>query len=267
MGALAGAALVLGLAACGGDSGSRPPTWFSQGEQTSRDDGGKGGADARAFMVQVTDAQAAVQTVTMDLRMSLEGEELVGQAQTRTGDDPTDVDMVMTMEMPGLGTMEMRLIDQVLYLSLGIESDGKFVRIDADDEMFGEQFDLMLEQMDPRVQMAMMKDAVLDYRQEGDPETIDGVEATPYVVVMDTEAVMEASGAPAEDLEGVPLPDTLESTIFVGPDDLPRRLVMDMIGVEMTMDFSGWGEPVVIEAPPADQILEGGFEDLFSDQA
>lgn len=265
---LLAALVVLGVAGCGGESGTRPPTWFAGGGSDGRNaDGTASEVGARAFLVQVADAQTTAQSVTIDITMSMAGEEVVAHGQTRAGDDPSDVEMTMTMEMPGLGTMEMRFVDGVMYMGLGAESGDKFIAIDADDEMFGEDLALMLEQMDPAAQMELMKDAVLDVRQEGDAEQIDGVEAVPHVVVMDAAALVEASGVTAEDLEGADLPETIESTIYVGPDTLPRRLVMDLMGMEMTMDFSAWGEDVTIEAPGADQILEGDLTDLFSDAA
>lgn len=260
-----GVVVVLGLAGCGGDPEARPPTWFGSEASDARHAEAPAEEDARAFLVQVTDAQMAVESVTMDITMSVAGEDVVAHGQSRMGEDPTDVEMAMTMEMPGLGTMEMRFVDQVMYMSLGAESDGKFVAIDADDEMFGEDFALMLEQMDPSVQMELMKDAVLDFRQEGDPEQIDGVEAVPYVLELDFEAVMEGSGVPTDELPEGELPETVETTIFIGPDDLPRRMVMDTMGTQMTMDFSAWGAEVVIEAPAPDEILEGGLEELMSD--
>lgn len=267
VGLVLAAVVVLGLAGCGDESGSRPPTWFTAGDSDGRNTDAPGDEDAQAFLVQVADAQTSAQTVTMDLVMSVAGDDIVAHGQTRAGDDPADVEMAMTMEMPGLGAMEMRFVDGVMYMSLGAESDDKFVAIDADDEMFGEDLALMLEQMDPAAQMELMKDAVVDFRQEGDAEEIDGVEAVPYVVVLDAAVAMEASGATAEELEGLDVPETIESTIFVGPDDLPRRMVMELMGMEMTMDFSAWGEDVLIEAPGPDEILEGDLEDLFSDVA
>lgn len=267
-GLVLGALVVLGIAGCGGESETRSPTWFAG----SGTDGRNAAADATApgardFLVQLADAQTSAQSVTMDITMSVAGEEIVAHGQTRVGEDPADVEMSMTMEMPGLGTMEMRFVDGVMYLSLGAESDDTFVAIDADDELFGDQLTLMLEQMDPAVQMELMKDALLDLRQEGDAEQIDGVEAVPYVVVMDAAAVVEASGATAEELEGAELPETIESTIYVGPDNLLRRMAMDVMGMEMTMDFSAWGQDVVIEAPGPEQIFDGDAEDLFSDAA
>jgi len=215
--------------------------------------------------VQVSDAQAEVETLSMTFSMSVMGQEVTGTSQTRLiSQDPVEVEMAMQFEMPGFGTMDMRLVDGVVYMSLGEQTDGRFVTIDLATDPMGQEFALMLEQLDPAAQMAAAKEAVLEYRQEGEPETIDGVEATPYVLVLDTAAVMELSGAPTEDLEGVELPETLEYTMFVGPDDLPRRTVTDVMGVQMTMDFSGYGEDVVIEAPSADQVIEGGLQDLFS---
>lgn len=46
--------------------------------------------------------------------------------------------------------------------------------------------------------------------------------------------------------------------MFVGTDDLPRRMVMPNAGGigTATQEYTAWGEPVSIEAPTADQITD-----------
>lgn len=162
----------------------------------------------------------------------------------------------MTMSMPGLGDMEIRLVEGVLYMNMGAMTENKFVVVDTEQGPMAEQFGPMLGQMDPRRQIELFEEALVEIEQEGEAEQIDGVEATPYRLVLDTETIVSASGANEEDLQGVDLPETLEFIMFVGEDDLPRRIVMDMMGTASTIDFSGWGDDVEISAPGADEITD-----------
>ena len=41
----------------------------------------------------------------------------------------------------------------------------------------------------------------------------------------------------------------------------------DMSGVSMTMEFSKFGEPVDIVAPPADEVSDQTIDELFQDTA
>ena len=42
----------------------------------------------------------------------------------------------------------------------------------------------------------------------------------------------------------------------VGPDNLPRRVAVDMEAMSMTMDYSQWGEDVTVEKPADDEITD-----------
>jgi len=58
------------------------------------------------------------------------------------------------------------------------------------------------------------------------------------------------------------LPKTMDFTLFVGPDDLPRRMVSvipapDGSGAtKLQMDYTAWGEKVSIAAPGAKNITK-----------
>ena len=50
--------------------------------------------------------------------------------------------------------------------------------------------------------------------------------------------------------------------MYVGPDNLPRRLVSKMPDTggsgpsSLTMDYTKWGQDITIEAPPKSQITD-----------
>ncbi|MGF1646216.1 MAG: hypothetical protein ACFCVF_04785 [Kineosporiaceae bacterium] len=77
-------------------------------------------------------------------------------------------------------------------------------------------------------------------------ETVDGVEATRYRL---TDVAGAAGTSPG--LESV--------EVWVGPGDLPVRTeltVSDPALATVTVDYREWGEPVTVQAPPADEILD-----------
>ncbi len=52
------------------------------------------------------------------------------------------------------------------------------------------------------------------------------------------------------------MPETLTYDMWLDDKDLLRRMQFDLSGVKMDMLMSRWGEPVEVQAPPADAIVE-----------
>jgi hypothetical protein len=77
-------------------------------------------------------------------------------------------------------------------------------------------------------------------------ESVDGVPATRYRL---TDVAAAAAGSPG--LESV--------DVWLDGDDLPVRTelaVSDPAPATVTIDYRAWGEPVAVQAPPADEILD-----------
>ena len=56
-----------------------------------------------------------------------------------------------------------------------------------------------MDQMDPSKQLEQFKTAVTSFEKKGEPKTLDGVKAQPYVVVVDTSKIDALSeDCPAE---------------------------------------------------------------------
>jgi hypothetical protein len=91
--------------------------------------------------------------------------------------------------------------------------------------------------------------------EQGEADVIDGVDVTKYVVTVDVGEIPAdlLGGAAPEDLPF----DEVTYTLWVDGDDLLRRYTNDFGGY-ITTDTTifGYGEPVVIEAPPADQVTD-----------
>lgn len=103
-------------------------------------------------------------------------------------------------------------------------------------------------------------------------DTIDGVPVTVYEGTIDPQAALEqASPDDAADVQGAldQMGGTFEMpfTAWVDADGMVRRLEMrvqaDMgpvsMEVVMTIELYDFGAPVTIEAPPADQVTDGGL--------
>ena len=110
--------------------------------------------------------------------------------------------MDMDMGSAGPATMKMLLVDGVLYMNFGQVTKGKYAKIDLEDEdnPLGQQFSQLADQMDPSKQLEQFKKAVTSFEKKGKPKRLDGVEAQPYEVVVDTskiDALFERLAEPA----------------------------------------------------------------------
>lgn len=257
---LAGLALVLGaLTGCSGGSGA--------GASLSQAD----------FFSKVTSSQADAESFHVSMTMDVAGQTVEAEGDAKIGSSPADMAMSLTMDMSAMGPgapeeFEMRWVDEVMYMKLGEMTDGKFAAIDLTDESnpLGQMYDQMLDGMDPG-SIARFEDAVSEFEKSGDPIRLDGVEAQPYRVEVDTSKVKDAFGdLPKEAVEA--MPKTLSFTMYIGPDDLPRRMKMQLptpgaVQGSMTMDYSDWGEPVDIVKPDDSEISDRDFLSELEDAA
>lgn len=236
-------ALVAGLAGCAGVEGTttRELTTANFAETIAA-----GQADLEqmscSFEMVITTAGVTVTTT--------------GQVVGVTGETPT---MAMEMTVPEAGSIEMRLVDGAIYMRMGELTGDKFVVIDPSDPTFdiGEIPDI-----DPARDVADMADALVSVTEVGEPEVIDGVEAHQYEVVVDLSKVtgtmreqMDKNVALAE-AGGLTVPDQVTYQYWIGADGLPLRVIGEIAGVQTEMTFSNWGEPVDIQAPSADEIVD-----------
>lgn len=224
--------------------------------------GGSGGGPSddlspAAFIGSISDAQSKVTSAHMTVASSFQGQKVTGQGDFSGPEDADSIDdvaMSITMKAPDGKRLEMRMVDAVMYMNLGAETDDKFVKVDLRDTSnpIGKAFSQLSDQLDPAKQMKAYEKAVVSYSKKGDAITLDGVKAQPYEIVVDTTKL------PKPDIEGPQpkMPKRLRTTIYVGPDQLPRRMTMDMGGVSTQVDYTDWGQDVSIEKPEPSQISD-----------
>ena len=58
------------------------------------------------------------------------------------------------------------------------------------------------------------------------------------------------------------LPETLTYTMFIGPDNLVRRLTSEVDDSSVAVTYSQWGKPVDVQAPPAGEISDKDLSQL-----
>lgn len=170
------------------------------------------------------------------------------KGQMRLGKAPTDTAVAMTGVDQQLGVIETRLVDQKYYFRIGAFTGDKFIRLDlrdTDNPVVRVAAPFMAN-IDPGRQIARLRPGLTGFDNTGKTVELDGVEAVPYVLTFDS--------ADSEPVTYV---------IYVGPEDLPRRLTSGLPGAAprsgtVRVDYTNWGDKVVIKAPAPSKIQKNG---------
>jgi hypothetical protein len=247
----------LTLSACGDkdDSGDKSDAGSSGGGKTVE-------LTQANFSQVLADSQAKAKSAHITMTLGMGGQTIKAQGDVEVGSTPADGAMAMTMDMGSSMKLDMRLVDQVFYMNMGQMTEGKYVKLDLTDDSspIAKQYGQIMDQMDPAKQLEQFKDALKSFEKKGEPQTIDGVKAQPYVVTVDTTKIKAFKDLPAASASQIP--DTIVYTMYVGPDDLPRRMEFELAGAKSTMDYTKWGEPVDIKAPAAGDISDKDLSQL-----
>jgi hypothetical protein len=250
--------LALGTTACGGSDSSSSKAGTSGAASTSKASAADGELTKASFFTAISTAQAKAQTSHVELEIGAAGQKITAEGDVEVGKDVADTAMRMTMSTgsSGPGKISMVIVDNTLYMNLGQMTQDKFAKVDLDDEdnAIAKQFGSITDQLDPSKQLAQFKDAVTSFEKSGSPQKIDGVEAQPYEVVLDTSKIAALSELSGGATAGVP--KTLTYTMFVDSDNLLRRVQADVAGSTVEATYSKWGEPVDVEAPQAGEVSD-----------
>ncbi|GIG37271.1 hypothetical protein [Cellulomonas pakistanensis] len=247
---------VLGLSACSSDGEAKDRPAAEAGASAPAEEAAESSEfdlTKDDFIQRVTDATQAAGTLTMDMTQSGSGMSQTASGVVSYAEGAQE--MSMTLEVPEAGTVEMRMVDGVVYMTMGELTQGKFLEIDPNDPsnpMAGSVAELE-GQFDPT--QGLSPEAVLQFEKAGEPEEVGGVLAQPYTVVVDSSAAAENL---PEELAGAgaSLPAELSYTYWIDADDLIRRVTSESLGISTDITFSGWGEPVEIVAPAPEEITD-----------
>lgn len=255
------AVAVLGLSACTSDTGDKAGKPAAGAEASApAEEVAEVESDfdltADDFIERVTAAAQAAGTVTMDMTTAGSGVTQTASGVIRYGDGAQDI--AMTMEVPGTGTIEFMMVGGVVYMQMPELTGDKYLQIDPADTSnpLSQSFAGMEDQFDPTGTLAGLGDAVTSFEKVGEPQEVGGALAQEYAVVVDSAALSDTSVTEDLAAAGTTLPPELTYSYWIDADDQMRRVTTDVAGVTTEVTFSGWGEPVEITAPTADQIAD-----------
>jgi hypothetical protein len=261
--------LTLGVAGCGGDDGASSSPKSATSEKSSASSPAGGDLTPASFVDTVVSAQQKARTSHMEMVIDAGGQKVTATGDQITGKSGEDSAAAMTMDYGsvGLGTIKVTIVDGQVYMNFGEMTGGKYAKVDLTDpdDPFTRQIAPMMEQLDTAKQIESLGDALVSVEKKGDPETIDGVEAQPYAVEVEPAKMDAVKALPPAARET--LPKTVTYTMFLGPDDLLRRMTYGFGGTTGEVTLSQWGEPLDIEAPPADEVSEQDLSTLLQNAA
>jgi len=280
----AGAALVLTLTACSGNSapGTAVPAAGEQSQSTG------GGVLASPFTDAIQLASASKQGTekSKSAKFTMEGS-AAGQTISATGAmafDGANTKFSMTSTAAG-ETTEMRMVDKVMYIKLPADqqkqmgTDKSWAKISADgtdpvSQAMGSALSQSAEQSDPSKILDQVSKAGRII--SSDQTQLNGEQVNHYKVELDiAKALDQFTGQiPAsareqvnEKLKGKDL--KIPAELWLNKDNLPVQVTMDQgpmmqaLGApagdaKFTMKYSDWGTQVDVTAPPADQVVDLG---------
>ncbi|GAA1314346.1 hypothetical protein ACFSWE_13680 [Leucobacter albus] len=246
-----------GLALTGCSSPSAPADGGTTTTQEAPAKGGELTKENFAERIEKAQLNAGSAHMTMQLGDSVDG---ALEADIVLDKDPKKIQMQMSMDVSGM-TSDIRLVDGKMFMNMGELSQNKFLDMSTMPGGAGD-ISAMIDQVNPGSQVGGFSAALTDFVADPKGPEIDGVKTTQLTLTLDTRKLFEAQ---AQTQEGVDI-DTLVSTLgetivydmFIGSDDLPRRIVMPNAGGvgTGTVEYSKWGEPVKVEAPAADELAD-----------
>ena len=207
-------------------------------------------------------AAAEVRTMAMEMEMTVEGPFTVS-TKAKGVYDLDSGDSLFTMGI-GKRTLEIRIVGGTLFMQTpGPDGEERWL---ASPMPEGGATSGML-QTEPRSYLEMMEAVAGDVERVG-TESIRGVRTTHYRFEIDPRKVESPSPqfSPA-DLAAAGI-ETLPMDVWVGPDDLPRRIRVALgaagSDIEIDMEMYDYGKPVEVEAPPEELVTRvASPDDLF----
>lgn len=222
-----------------------------------------------ALAKSIGDRTAETSTAHMVFTADAAGQKITGEGDLEVGAD--DAAMTMTMSTPE-GNVGFVFLDGIMYLQVGqeLEPGKSWIKIDpnGNDPMakaLGGVSDQMRQQADPRQTLAQFeKSGEITSQEETE---LNGETVTHYMITVDVEKLAAEQKDPTlkKALQEGGIKD-FPVELWVNEDELPVRIKVDMpmadpasgaaTKASVQVDYTKWGEPVTIEAPPADQVAE-----------
>lgn len=249
-------AMTFALTACGGSD--NPDKDAAPEKPASKTASMSGELTKDNFVERLTAAQIKAGTSQVRMEIDAGGQKNLATGQFKAGESVKDSAVALRIDgkSSGLGTLDLRLVNGAIYMNFGEMTGDKFMKLalDGSGDAAADQLGELIDQVNPTAQLEQFDAALKSFKQTGGAKTIDGVKALPYEIVLDTSKIDGMAAAAKK--SGTKVPATLTYTMFLGPDDLPRRITAKVVAMSFALDYSKWGEPVDIKAPPASEISD-----------
>ncbi len=262
--ALALPLLLGGLAACGSDDEAEPAASSSSAtesqeptesqDSTETESGSE--VDKAAFVDDLKAGLEASTTAQMTMNMDMGGQAITADGAVDYTTSPPQ--MAMSMESPAAAgqSIEMRLVDKVLYMNMGQMTGNKFVKYDlSDPNNLPPGMDQLTSTMNPLAAFDSFEEGVQSVVFVGD-EDVDGEKLGHYKVKVDTSKIDQFKALQGQ----AQLPETVSYDLWLDDQNRMGKMTMEMdmgsAPVTMEVAFTDWGEPVDIAAPAASEIVE-----------
>ena len=258
--ALAAAALPLALtslSACGSndDAKAQDPSSgsSSSSSSSSADTPSAGDTVAPADFVDRFESGFTKTTTaheTLKMSMGTTGT-LTGEGDVDYSSDSPAMQMTMKTDMTGAsGSIEMRLVDGVMYMTIPGMAGGKFVKFDLNDP--SSPFGSLATQLDPQEAFKSFEAGIKSVTYVGAEDGLDH-----YQVTVDTKKMLAKMGQTGSAASAAGMPASLTYDAWLDSEDRVNKMEIDL-GKTGTMDMtlSDFGQDVSVEAPPSSQVTQ-----------
>lgn len=259
--------LLLALAGCGGDtdnagdqadSASSPSASQSspaEGGQSSQEPATGEDVEPASFVADMKAGLESSTTAKMKMDLDAASSSISAKGEVDYTTQPMSMAMTMTSAALGDQPIDMRLVDGVMYMNMGQMSQGKFVSFDLDDvSNLPPGMSGMAEQLDPLASFEQFEPALKSVTFLGE-EDVDGEQLAHYAIVLDPAKMQTLQGAPSS--AGVP--EEVTSDLWFDDQFRVRQMTtkLDLAQpVTTKVTLFDWDQPVQIEAPPANQVVD-----------
>lgn len=216
-------------------------------------------SDAKGSLQKVSDRATKAESVSMKMNGKIAGETARGEGVLLYGKDPK---AQFTFEVDG-ETSTVRMIGTVLYVEVPTahraELEGKrWMKMDL-GEVGGPGYADQLDDMDPvrQVKTLLAAESVTVVGEE----TIDGVKTVHYTVALPLSTYLgqfdaKARKAAEKELTKQAIKE-IKADLWVDEKYQPRRAKLAMGSTtDFTVDYTGYGQAVTVEAPPAAEVFD-----------
>lgn len=219
--------------------------------------------DAASLAKFVQEATNQMTTLSFTSEMMLGGQVISGSGQQKMSGDKLEA-ATISQKMGEMGQIDMIIVDGKVYAKLPVAmklttAEQSWVEISATSS--NSVIAAMWTSMKPSLESSPV-DTFSNFVQASSsvtlvgPETVDGVKASHYSVIIDPSKLSAGSTEKAQ-LESAGL-STIPTEMWIDEVGRPVKLVQKMEiqgqSLSSTMTFSNYGSPVNIKAPSANEI-------------